>query len=124
MLKEYAIHVDTNEPIPQELLDKMLAARAFNSGFNAVEFTASALVDMAYHRGGQVDDPTAFEKTELDRLHMPKAIIMRHRPTHFTHVFTGDGYSAGGSRDPEELYKAFRGRLPSPDAMIRKRGLV
>lgn len=165
VLKEYAIHVDTNEPIPQELLDKMLAARAFNSGFNAVEFTASALVDMAYHRGGQVDDPTAFEKTELDRLHMPKAIIMRHRPTHFTHVFTGDGYSAGyysymwaevldadafeafeetgnpfdpemskrlktyiysagGSRDPEELYKAFRGRLPSPDAMIRKRGLV
>lgn len=165
ILKQYACHVETNEPMPQELLDKLLAARTFNSGFDAVEFTSSALVDMAFHRGGKVDDPSAFERAELEKLKMPKNIIMRHRPTHFLHIFTGDGYSAGyysymwaevldadafeafeetgdvfnsdisdrlkkfiysagGSRDPEELYKAFRGRLPSPDAMIRKRGLV
>lgn len=165
ILKQYACHVETNEPMPEELLDKLLAARTFNSGFDAVEFTSSALVDMAFHRGGKVDDPAAFERAELEKLKMPKNIIMRHRPTHFLHIFTGDGYSAGyysymwaevldadafeafeetgdvfnseisdrlkkfiysagGSRDPEELYKAFRGRLPSPDAMIRKRGLV
>ncbi|WP_422535948.1 M3 family metallopeptidase [Bartonella apis] len=163
-LKTYARNVKTGEPIPQELLDKVLAARTFNGGFDAVEFTASALVDMAFHAGGKVDDPTDFEKNELKKLGMPKAIIMRHRPPHFTHVFTGDGYSAGyysymwaevldsdafeafeetgnafdpqtaeklkkyiysagGSRDPEELYKAFRGRLPSPDALMRKRGI-
>ena len=150
--------------MPQDLLDKVLAARTFNGGFDAVEFTASALVDMAFHEGGKVDDPTEFEKKELQKLGMPNAIIMRHRPPHFTHVFTGDGYSAGyysymwaevldsdafeafeetgdafdpktaeklkkyiysagGSRDPEELYKAFRGRLPSPDALMRKRGI-
>ncbi len=163
-LKTYARNVKTGEPMPQELLDKVLAARTFNGGFDAVEFTASALVDMAFHEGGKVDDPTEFEKKELKKLGMPKAIIMRHRPPHFTHVFTGDGYSAGyysymwaevldsdafeafeetgnafdpataeklkkyiysagGSRDPEELYKAFRGRLPSPDALMRKRGI-
>ena len=163
-LKTYARNVKTGEPMPQELLDKVLAARTFNGGFDAVEFTASALVDMAFHEGGKVDDPTEFERKELQKLGMPKAIIMRHRPPHFTHVFTGDGYSAGyysymwaevldsdafeafeetgnafdpqtaeklkkyiysagGSRDPEELYKAFRGRLPSPDALMRKRGI-
>ena len=163
-LKTYAKNITTGESMPQELLDKVLAARTFNGGFDAVEFTSSALIDMAFHKGGNVVDPTEFEKTELKKLGMPKAIIMRHRPPHFTHVFTGDGYSAGyysymwaevldsdafeafeetgnafdpktaerlkkyiysagGSRDPEELYKAFRGRLPSPDALMRKRGI-
>lgn len=163
-LKTYATNITTGESMPQELLDKVLAARTFNGGFDAVEFTSSALIDMAFHKGGNVVDPTEFEKTELKKLGMPKAIIMRHRPPHFTHVFTGDGYSAGyysymwaevldsdafeafeetgnafdpktaerlkkyiysagGSRDPEELYKAFRGRLPSPDALMRKRGI-
>ncbi|WP_297322466.1 M3 family metallopeptidase [uncultured Bartonella sp.] len=163
-LKTYAKNITTGEPMPQALLDKLLAARTFNGGFDAVEFTSSALVDMAFHSGGTVGDPTKFEKTELEKLAMPKAIIMRHRPPHFTHVFTGDGYSAGyysymwaevldadafeafeetgdpfnqqtaarlkkfiysagGGRDPEELYKDFRGRLPSPDALMRKRGI-
>lgn len=163
-LKTYAKNITTGESMPQELLDKVLAARTFNGGFDAVEFTSSALIDMAFHKGGNVVDPTEFEKTELKKLGMPKAIIMRHRPPHFTHVFTSDGYSAGyysymwaevldsdafeafeetgnafdpktaerlkkyiysagGSRDPEELYKAFRGRLPSPDALMRKRGI-
>ncbi|MHC5307703.1 M3 family metallopeptidase [Bartonella sp. LJL80] len=163
-LQTFALHVETGKPMPQSLLDKVLAARTFNAGFDAVEFTSSALLDMAFHRGETIDDPTAFEKSELEKLHMPEAIIMRHRPTHFTHVFSGDGYSAGyysymwsevldadafeaftetgnafdenmaqrlkdniysagGSRDPEQLYQAFRGRMPSPDAMMRKRGL-
>lgn len=95
MLREYAVHVDTGEPIPQSLLDKVLAARNFNGGFAAVEFTASALVDMAFHTAGAVTDPLAFERCKLSELGMPEAIVMRHRTPHFLHVFAGDGYSAG-----------------------------
>ncbi|MDD9329700.1 MAG: M3 family metallopeptidase, partial [Bartonella sp.] len=108
--------------------------------------------------------PTFFERKELEKLGMPDTIIMRHRPPHFAHIFSGDSYaagyysymwsevldadafqafeetgdvfnpeiasrlkrfiySAGGSYDPEKLYGSFRGRLPSPESMIKKRGL-
>ncbi|WP_039761037.1 M3 family metallopeptidase [Bartonella queenslandensis] len=164
ILKSYATHAKTGHPMPQELINKVLAAQTFNAGFSAVEFISSALVDMAFHKGETVTDTTIFERKELEKLQMPDTIIMRHRPAHFMHVFAGDGYaagyysymwsevldadafqafeetgdvfnseladllkrfiySAGGSRDPEELYKAFRGRMPLPDAMINKRGL-
>ncbi|MCO4317349.1 M3 family metallopeptidase [Phyllobacterium sp. 21LDTY02-6] len=165
ILEQFAIHYRTGQPMPKALLDKVIAAQTFNAGFNTVEFTASALVDMAFHAGdAPTSDPIAFEAEALKRLAMPEAIIMRHRTPHFTHVFSGDGYSAGyysymwsevldadafkafeetgdvfnaelaaklkkhiyaagGSRDPEDLYKAFRGRMPSPEAMIEKRGL-
>ncbi|MEL4375574.1 M3 family metallopeptidase [Brucella cytisi] len=165
VLEKYAVHYRTGEAMPKALLDKVLAARTFNAGFNTVEFTSSALVDMAFHTGKEkIADPLAFEVKTLEKLSMPDAIIMRHRTPHFTHVFSGDGYSAGyysymwsevldadafsafeetgdafnpelaaklkqhiyaagGSRDPEDLYKAFRGKMPTPDAMIEKRGL-
>ncbi|MDE1995942.1 MAG: M3 family metallopeptidase, partial [Rhizobiaceae bacterium] len=61
ILKEYAVHYETGAPMPQALLDKVLAARTFNSGFNTVEFTSSALVDMAFHTRGPVDDPMAVQ---------------------------------------------------------------
>ncbi|MEA3536930.1 M3 family metallopeptidase [Rhizobium sp. CC-YZS058] len=165
ILKRYAVHEATGEPMPQALLDKVLAARTFDAGFNTVEFTSSALVDMAYHTADRVDDPMAFEAQVLERIGMPQSIIMRHRSPHFLHVFSGDGYSAGyysymwsevldadafaafmetgnpfdpetakrlkdhiysvgGSLDPEDAYRAFRGKLPSPDAMLRKKGLA
>ncbi len=165
VLEKYAVHYRTNEAMPKALLDKVLAASTFNAGFNTVEFTASALVDMAFHTAKEkITDPLAFEAQTLEKLSMPQAIIMRHRTPHFTHVFSGDGYSAGyysymwsevldadafaafeetgdafnanlaarlkqhiyaagGTRDPEDLYKAFRGKMPSPEAMIEKRGL-
>ncbi|CDO46205.1 peptidase M3 [Bartonella henselae] len=164
ILKSYATHAKTGLPIPQALMDKIVSAQTFDAGFSAVEFISSALVDMAIHQRETISDPTMFEHQELEKLQMPNTIIMRHRPPHFTHIFSSDGYaagyysylwsevldadafqafeetgdvfnsqladrlkrfiySAGGSRDPEELYKAFRGRLPSPEAMIKKRGL-
>ncbi len=95
MLRTFAVHHETGEPIPQALLDKVLAARNFNGGFAAVEYTASALIDMAYHTAGAVTDPLAFETAKLTELGMPDAIVMRHRTPHFLHVFAGDGYSAG-----------------------------
>ncbi len=165
VLEKHAVHYETGEPMPRELLERMLAARNFNAGFATIEFTASALVDMAFHAQAEApEDPLAFQMATLAELEMPAAIVMRHATPHFAHVFAGDGYSAGyysymwsevldadafrafeetgdifhadtagklhehiyaagGSRDPEELYQAFRGKMPSPDAMMEKRGL-
>jgi peptidyl-dipeptidase Dcp len=145
----------------------MLAARTFDQGFATVEYTASALVDLALHLAPEPEkiDPAAFEADVLARIGMPGEIGMRHRSPHFLHVFAGHGYasayysymwsevldadafdafkeagdvfdpataarlrdailSAGGSREPGEAYKAFRGRLPTPDALLRKRGFA
>lgn len=166
VLEKHALHVKTGKPMPKALVDKMLAARTFGAGFATVEFTASALVDMAYHaRPEAPQEPLRFEAETLRKLNMPDTIAMRHRTPHFGHIFAGDGYSAGyysyiwsevldadafaafeetgdpfnpalaerlrkniyaagGSKDPEELYTAFRGKMPSPEAMMIKRGLV
>lgn len=95
ILKKYAVHHATGAPIPDSLVEKVLAAQKFNSGFRTVEFTASALVDMACHTTDEVADIAEFEASVLKRLKMPREIVMRHRTPHFLHVFTGDGYSAG-----------------------------
>jgi peptidyl-dipeptidase Dcp len=166
VLEKHALHAATGKPMPKALVDKMLAARTFGAGFATVEFTASALMDMAYHAQADAPaDPIGFEAETLRALGMPETIAMRHRTPHFGHVFAGDGYSAGyysymwsevldadafaafeetgnpfdpalarklkeniyaagGSKDPEELYRAFRGKMPTPDAMMEKRGLV
>ena len=94
ILGEYAVHVDTGEPMPQRLLDKMLEARDFNAGFAALEYTSSAIIDMAFHTGDPSQDPATFEITKLAEIGLPEAIVMRHRTPHFLHVFSG-GYSAG-----------------------------
>ncbi|MGO7867550.1 hypothetical protein ACC676_39560, partial [Rhizobium ruizarguesonis] len=54
------------------------AARTFNAGFNTVEFTSSALVDMAFHTRTAVDDPMAVQAEVLAEIGMPKSIVMRH----------------------------------------------
>ena len=165
ILTRYAVHYQTGEAMPAALLDKVLAARTFNSGFATVEFTSSALVDMAFHTRGAVEDPMAVQREVLETIGLPASIVMRHATPHFQHVFSGDGYSAGyysymwsevldadafaafeetgnafdpamaarlkdniysvgGSIDPEDAYKAFRGKLPSPEAMLEKKGLA
>jgi len=165
ILEKYAVHHETGKPMPKALLDKVLAARTFNAGFATVEFTSSALVDMAFHTRGAVEDPMAVQGEVLSELGMPASIVMRHATPHFQHVFSGDGYSAGyysymwsevldadafsafeetgnvfdpvmarklknniysvgGSIDPEDTYKAFRGKLPDPQAMLKKKGLA
>jgi Zn-dependent oligopeptidases len=166
VLQSHMRHVETGETIPLDLVEKMRAARNFDAGFATVEFTASALVDMAFHsRDSAPEDPFEFEKNTLEKLGIPSAIPTRHATPHFLHVFSGDGYSAGyysymwsevldadafrafeetgdpfnpevaeklrryiysagGSDDPEALYRAFRGQMPSPEAMMEKRGLV
>ena len=167
ILQKYARHYRTGDPIPKPLLDKLLATRTFNQGFATVEYTSCALVDLDLH--GLADsaglDVTEFERRDLERIHMPAEIVMRHRLPHFQHLFSGGGYAAayysymwsevldadafeafeetgdvfdpttaerlrefiygaGNLRDPAEAYKAFRGRLPAVDALLKKRGLA
>jgi peptidyl-dipeptidase Dcp len=167
ILSRFAVHYRTGAPMPDDLMRRLIAARTFNQGFATVEYVASALVDLDFHLLPQVEDfdVTAFEGAALERIGMPAEIVMRHRPTHFAHLFSGGGYaaayysymwsevldadafaafeetgdifdpttakalhdhvySAGASRDPEDLYKAFRGRLPTPDALLKRRGLA
>ncbi|WP_439572549.1 M3 family metallopeptidase [Phreatobacter sp.] len=97
VLERFAIHAETGEPMPRDLIDRVLAARTFNQGFATVEYVSSALVDMAFHSLESADglDPIAFEAEELKRIGMPEGMAMRHRTPHFAHVFSGDGYSAG-----------------------------
>ncbi len=96
VLNRFALHYKTGKPIPAELVAKIKRASTFNEGFKTMEFLASAVIDMKYHlAGGQTIDPITFEREELARLGMPSEIVMRHRPTQFNHIFSGDGYSAG-----------------------------
>ncbi len=96
VMEKYALHYQTGKPIPQSLVEKINNASKFNQGFQTVEATASALIDMKLHLMGDADiDPDAFEKSTLDKLGMPKEIVMRHRTPQFGHIFSSDGYSAG-----------------------------
>jgi peptidyl-dipeptidase Dcp len=171
VLRRFARHYRTGEPMPEELLQRLIAARNFNKGFGTVEYIASAIVDLDFHSlasdadikaAADVDD---FEADVLERIAMPQEIVMRHRSPHFAHIFSGGGYAAayysymwsevldadafaafeetgdifdaatakrlhdtiyaaGNSQDPADAYKAFRGRLPSADALLRKRGFA
>ena len=165
-LRIYARHYRTGEPLPEEMLRRLLAARNFNQGFATVEYTASALIDLDLHRSAAAEplDPARFERDFLDRMEVPKEIGLRHRLPHFQHLFAGGGYaagyysylwaevldadgfaafseagdafdpqlaarleaiySAGDTRDPMELYRAFRGREPAIAALLQQRGLA
>lgn len=96
MLTQFAVHHQTGQPMPAALLKKIQSAATFNQGFATVEYLASALVDMKLHLAGNTPiDPGPFERTTLEELGMPNEIVMRHRTPHFSHIFSGDSYSAG-----------------------------
>ena len=95
VLSEFARHADTNDAIPQDLLQKILGAATFDMGFQTVEYLASAMVDLAFHDGPPPADPMAYQAQVLAELGMPSAITMRHATPQFAHVFSGDGYSSG-----------------------------
>ncbi len=94
VLQKHALHAETGEAMPQDLLDKMLAAATYDQGFATVEYVASALVDLEFHNGPAPADPMAKQAKVLADLGMPHAIRMRHATPHFAHVFAGDGYSS------------------------------
>lgn len=94
VISQFLVHAETGEPMPKELIAKIKKASTFNQGFSTTEYLASALMDMYYHTTDPEEiDPDKFEKTMLDKLNMPKEIVMRHRSTQFGHVFSGEGYA-------------------------------
>src|ERR1700716_1294411 len=97
VLRQFATHYQTGEPLPDDLLKRFLAARKFNQGFATVEFVSSALIDLEFHTqpAAASRDVGAFEKAELEKIGMPAEIALRHRPTQFGHIFSGDHYASG-----------------------------
>ncbi len=100
VLTNYAVHHETGDPMPTELLDKVLATAKFNQGFATTEYLAASLLDMAWHQLSPEDVPdadglVAFEAAALDRAGVGlEAVPPRYRSTYFSHIFSG-GYSAG-----------------------------
>ncbi|MCP1846310.1 MULTISPECIES: M3 family metallopeptidase [Bradyrhizobium] len=97
VLQRFARHYQTGEALPDDLLKRFLAARKFNQGFATVEFVSSALVDLEFHTQPAAAswDVRAFEQKELEKIGMPAEISLRHRPTQFGHIFSGDHYASG-----------------------------
>jgi peptidyl-dipeptidase Dcp len=96
ILDGFMKHVETGQPMPQSLVDKIEASNTFNQGYDTVSYLSSALVDMDLHtRATPPTDIDAFERESLARYGMPKEIVMRHRLPQFNHLFTSDSYSAG-----------------------------
>ena len=100
VLRNYARHHRTGEPMPKELVEKVLAARKFNQGFATTEYLAASLLDQAWHQLDAKQVPAAegaldFEAAVLRRAGVEfSPVPPRYRSTYFSHVFTG-GYSAG-----------------------------
>jgi peptidyl-dipeptidase Dcp len=166
IMTRFARHAKTGAPMPDALMAKLKAARTFNQGFETVAFLGSAIVDMDFHTLETADnlDPLALEAATLARIGMPKEVGMRHRSTHFQHIFSGGYsagyysylwsevldadafaafeetgnvfdaataeklkrfiYSAGGTRNEDEAYTLFRGKLPAVEGLLKKRGLA
>jgi peptidyl-dipeptidase Dcp len=128
VLSRFALHYQTGKPLPQELIDKIQKAKTFNQGFMTVEYLAGAIVDMKLHlAGSEPIDPDAFEKKTLAEIGMPAEIVMRHRTPQFSHVFSGDGYSAGyysylwSAVLDEDAYQAFEEAGGPYDKAVAKR---
>lgn len=166
VLRQYARHFETNEPMPDELIQKIRRARHFNQGFATTEYLAAAFLDLDWHTRIEPDqevDVPAFEQDSLRRIGLIPEILPRYRSTYFNHIFSG-GYSAGyyayiwaevlaadafqafqetgdifnpqvarafqeqilsrgATEEPMELYRRFRGREPSIDPLLARRGL-
>ena len=167
VLQCHARHVETGEPIPAAMLEKLKRSRQFDQAWATIMYTGPALIDMALHalpHGTPVDIQT-FESEQAQRLGIPEDIGQRHHLSHFQHLFAGAGYAAGyyvymwaevleadgfeafteagdafdpataqrllrtiystgNTHNPADAYRAFRGRDPRVEPMLRKRGLL
>jgi len=166
VLKMYARHYETGEPMPDGLIEKVIKARHFNQGFATVEYLAASFLDMDWHTLAEAKSKTdvlEFEDKSLGKIGLIPEIISRYRSTYFRHIFAG-GYSSGyysyiwaqvldadafqafketgdlfdrktaeafrdnilsrgDTEDPMTLYKRFRGKEPSIEPLLERRGL-
>ena len=96
MLKLFAKHYKTGEVIPQSLIDKIVAAKKFNQGFETVEYLAASILDMDYHVLASTEglDIDKFETESMKKIGLPEENIPRYKSTYFNHIW-GGGYAAG-----------------------------
>ncbi|MES2101839.1 MAG: M3 family metallopeptidase [Pseudomonadota bacterium] len=164
VVKRMTAHVDTAEPLPRALFDRMLAAKNFHSGIATLRQVEFSLIDMRLHTEPQAQTRV----TEIvDAVRADVAVLVpppfARQLNTFTHIFDG-GYAAGyysykwaevlsadawsafeeapdvldvdtgrryrqavletgGSRSTMDSFKAFRGREPKIDALLRHQGL-
>ena len=165
VIKTYAKHYKTGEPIPQALVDKIKKAGLFNQGFTTVEYMSACYLDMDWHTltEPKEQDTLTFEAAALKKLGLIPEIVVRYRSPYFQHIFSS-GYSAGyysylwsevldadafqafketslydqktaksyrdnilskgNTREPMESYKAFRGREPKVEPLLKRRGFL
>ena len=169
VLQGMTAHVDTGEPLPRALFDKMQAARNFQSGLQTLRQVEYALFDMRLHLEGAPDgDVMALLQQVRDEVAVLQPPAWHRMPHTFSHIFAG-GYAAGyysyqwaevlsadvyaafeeaaaqhgsvldpevgrrlqreilevgGSRPALESFRAFRGRDPQIDALLRHRGMA
>lgn len=167
VLANYAVHHETGERMPQDLVDNLLRSASFNEGFLTSEYLAAAILDQAWHRTDAetvVADVAAFEAEALAAAGLDNpAVPTRYSSTYFAHTFSG-GYDAGyysyiwsevldadavewftenggltrengdrfrslllgvgGSKDPLEAYRDFRGRDARIEPLLARRGLA
>ncbi|GAA0707942.1 M3 family metallopeptidase [Dactylosporangium roseum] len=174
VLENYAVHHETGDRLPQEIVDRLQAAKQFNEGFATTEYLAASLLDLAWHTltvddldamGDQPIDVREFEAAALERAGVAVPFVPpRYRTPYFAHIFSGAAYSAGyysyiwsevldadtvdwlveegglrrelgdtfregllskgGSADSMQVYRAFRGRDPLIEPLLKRRGLI
>ena len=97
MLRLYARHYQTNEVIPDELINKIVKSSTFNTGFNTTELLAASLLDLKWHAKTteKTEDVVKFESDCMKEIHLIDEILPRYRSTYFKHIFDSDGYAAG-----------------------------
>lgn len=101
VLRNYARHHQTGDPLPLELVEKVQATQRFNQGYKTTEYLAASLLDQAWHQLRPEDVPDAAGVLEFEAAALRKAgvdfspVPPRYRSTYFSHIFESDGYSAG-----------------------------
>lgn len=164
LLNVYAKHYKTGEPMPKELMDRMLKSVAFNEGFVTTEYIAASILDLDLHSftEPQKVDLREFEKESMKKIGLINEIYPRYRTTYFSHITGGyasgyyvylwaavldtDAYNAfvetgdiynqevaakfrkyilaeGGDDEGMVQYRKFRGKDPSVEPLLKKRGL-
>jgi peptidyl-dipeptidase Dcp len=98
VIRSYAKHYKTGEPIPEELIEKIKKSGKFNQGFITIEYLAASYLDMDWHTltEAKEEDPLKLEKNSMDKINLISEIVPRYRSSYFRHIFSGgDSYSSG-----------------------------
>ncbi|MBC7885583.1 MAG: M3 family metallopeptidase, partial [Saprospiraceae bacterium] len=97
VLKSYARHYISGDPIPDTIIEKMDKSRKFGQGFATVEYLAASLLDMSFHtlsHPANIESADKFEHTLFEHIGLMEEVNSRYKSTYFSHIFAG-GYSSG-----------------------------